>query len=645
VNKLNTQYGWVGKILKVDLSTDKIYEIETKKYQDFIGGVGIAAKIFFDEVSPEVGPLDPENQLAFMTGPLTGTMIPGSGRAELCSRSPTPYPKPAWTYSGFGGGWPAELKFSGYDGVIIEGKSAEPVYLTIFDKQTEIREAHDLWGLDAFETQKKISEKFGDPEILSMVIGPAGENLVIQSIVLNETSSAAGYGGMGAVMGSKNLKAVAVRGSGDVKIANPEDFLPLMNKLRDAFGYEGIWEYDNEPFAHGKDRYGRARYSNLDKKYFKYLDGAGSGAAANGHHLHNSSCIGCYFACKGYFAYPGLPSGTAHCGQWWFASIRSPSDAGMSAADEDAWLANILANQLGLNIFENAMVARWFKDCVNEGIITEEHMPLPEFLGGKASNSEFIRTYLNDISYRTGFSSRFSDGCMKGAETLGPRALHLFKKQTTARGIKSHHDTPLAYLIWAMDSRDPLNSVHDDNAIFYTKENTKYHLGYHATGWSYNLIPQIAIKLQHSKDLKNSLPLCDWAYPLIAKDKKTNSFIGKEFPALLFSNVTGIEVNEKSLEIYGERITNIIRAIMVTEKRTIHEDDIDQIRYEIPIRVRRGSNEKALVDKEKFNEAKIRYYKLRGWDTETGRPTNKKLKDLGLHDVQDKLKKLGLIPY
>lgn len=633
-------YGWVGKLLKINLSTETISEIKTEKYQDFIGGVGIAAKIFFDEVSPEIRPYDPENQLAFMTGPLTGTMIPGSGRGELCSRSPTPYPKSAWTYSGFGGGWPAEIKFSGYDGVIIEGRSEEPVYLTIFDNQVEIKKADYLWGLDTFETQKKISEEFGDPEIKSMVIGPAGENLVSQSIVLNETSSAAGYGGMGAVMGSKNLKAVAVRGTGYIKIANPDDFLPLVSKLRDSFGFEGIWEYDNEPFTHGKDRYGRAKYSKLDKKYFKHLDAAGPGAAAKGHYLHNSSCMGCLFACKGFFSYPGLPAGTAHCDQWWFASIRSPSDSGMSA-DEDAWLANILANQLGLNTVENWMVAQWFKDCVSEGIITEQDIPLPEFLGGDASDSEFIRAYLNDITYRTGFSSKFSDGCMKGAETLGPKALQLFKKYTTARGIKSHHDTPLAYLIWAMDSRDPLNSVHDDNAIFYTKENTKYHLGYHADVWSYNQLPQMAIKLQHSKELKNSLTLCDWAYPLISKDK-TNKYIGKEYPALLFSNVTGIGVDETDLEKYGERITNIMRAIMVTEQRTIKEDDIYETRYKIPLRVRRGSKETALMDRKKFREARIRFYELRGWDIETGRPTRDKLDDLGLHDVGLKLQQQGL---
>jgi aldehyde:ferredoxin oxidoreductase len=287
------------------------------------------------------------------------------------------------------------------------------------------------------------------------------------------------------------------------------------------------------------------------------------------------------------------------------------------------------------------MVARWFKDCVAEGIITEKDMPLPEFLGGKASDSEFLRTYFNQITYRKGFSSRFSDGCLKGAESLGPKALQLFKKYTTARGIKSHHDTPLAYLIWAMDSRDPLNSVHDDNAIFYTRENTKYHLGFDADGWSYPLLAPIAIRLQHSKELKNSLTLCDWAYPLISKDE-SNNYIGREYPAKLFSNVTGIDLDESGLETYGERITNMMRAIMVTEQRTILEDDIEESRYEIPLRVRRGSDEKRLVDREKLREARTDFYRLRGWDIETGRPTGDKLDELGLRDVSAKLEKQGL---
>ena len=174
---MNTQYGWVGKILKVDLSTEKILEIETQKYQNFIGGVGIAAKIFFDEVSPDVGPLDPENQLAFMTGPLTGTMIPGSGRGELCSRSPTPYPKHAWTYSGFGGGWPAELKFAGYDGIVLHGASPCPVYLWIDDGNVELRDATSYWDMDTYQAQEYIRKELGgDPKIRMAVIGPAGKN-------------------------------------------------------------------------------------------------------------------------------------------------------------------------------------------------------------------------------------------------------------------------------------------------------------------------------------------------------------------------------------------------------------------------------------------------------------------------------------
>jgi aldehyde:ferredoxin oxidoreductase len=643
---MSKQFGWTGKILRVDLTDEKIFELDTSRYQNLIGGVGIAAKIFFDEVSPCVGPYHPENQLAFMTGPLTGTMIPGSGRGELCSRSPLPYSRPTWTYSGFGGSWPAELKFCGYDGVIIEGRAEEPVYLWIHNGEKEIRKAGKLWGLDTFETQKRIAQQVGDDEAISMVIGPAGENLVHMSVVLNETGSAAGYGNMGAVMGSKNLKAVTVRGTGKVEIARTDEFLSLMSSLRRCFGFKSTWEYDNEPFARGEDTYGHTKDTGIDRKFFKHFDSAGSGAAARGNALRNSACIGCYLSCKGYFAYPGLPSGTAHCNQWWYAILRSPEDGGVSIADRDSWWANILTNMLGLNIIEASLIGKWLRDCVEEGIINEDDLPLPRWLGGTNSDREFLTTFLNGIAYRKGFLAKFADGVMKGAESLEQRAFYLFRKHTTARGLKSHHNTPLAYLIWAMDTRDPWNSVHDDNAINYRPENSRYYLGFDASDpCNYDSAVEAAVMLQHSKELKNSLTLCDWAYPLISKDSKNSEYCGRNFPAQLFSVVTGISVDYKGLWKYGERITNVLRAIMVTEGRTDEEDIVDELRFkeEFPLAIRGGEGKKVLLNREKFENAKRRFYELRGWDSRTGRPKAEKLEELGLRDVREKLEKLGLI--
>ena len=197
-----------------------------------------------------------------------------------------------------------------------------------------------------------------------------------------------------------------------------------------------------------------------------------------------------------------------------------------------------------------------------------------------------------------------------------------------------------------MDSRDPYNSVHDDNSTNFRPENSKYYLGFDGSNpWSYETAPKAAITLQHSKELKNSLLLCDWCYPLISPDFENNIYCGKDFPAQLFSNVTGIEVDTKGLLKYGERITNMLRAVMITEGRTIHDDDVDELRYEEELKMNpKDSNSSIMkLDKEKFKEAKKRFYELRGWNIITGYPTAAKFEELGLNDVREKLEKIGMI--
>ena len=642
-------HGWSNKILKINLTNKKFSEISTTNYFDLIGGVGIAAKIFFEDVPLGVGPFDSANQLTFMTGPLTGTMIPGAGRGVLCARSPTPFPKHAWTYSGFGGGWPSELKYAGYDGIVVEGKSDNPIYINIVDNQKEIIDASHLWGLDTYETQKKIAKELNDPEIKTMTIGPAGENLVHESVVLNETSSVAGYAGMGAVMGSKKLKAISLHGTGKISVANPEKLMFVLNELRKCFGFDGIWEYDNEPFARKKnqpvDRYNRPIIPNIDKKYYKYLDEAGPSAASKGHLLHNSACTGCYLSCKGYFSFEGLPPGTAHCGQWWFASLKSPKDGGLSGGDEESWLANSLANMLGLNAFEVSILTRLLKDCFDAGLLTEENIILPEVFGGPRKNTDFLKSLYYNLAYRRGFESNFSDGLANGAKSLGPKFFELYRKYTTARGIKSHHTTLLAYIIWAMDSRDPYNSVHDDNSTNYRPKNSRYYFGFDGSNpWSYETTPKAAIILQHSKELKNSLLLCDWCYPLISYNFEENIYCGKDFPAQLFSSVTGIPMTTDGLMKYAERITNMLRAIMITEGRTRKDDDVDELRFEEELKMnpRDPTSIKIKLDKNKFEEAKKSYYELRGWSPITGYPSIAKFDELGLKDVKEKLQKSGV---
>lgn len=219
-------HGYTGKILQVDLTTGEISTLDTSNYTKFLGGRGIAAKIHWDMVEPGVGGLDAENVLTFMTSPTIGTPAPGGQKTVVAGVAPHMWPTQTWMKSVFGGQWGPELKYAGWDGIVIKGASPTPVYLLIQDENVEIRTAKDLWGLDTQSTQRQLWDRL-DKQHRIATIGPAGENLVSDSVILSDDSNCAGKGGFGAVMGSKMLKAVVVKGTGSVSIADPEKLLEL----------------------------------------------------------------------------------------------------------------------------------------------------------------------------------------------------------------------------------------------------------------------------------------------------------------------------------------------------------------------------------------------------------------------------------
>lgn len=219
-------YGYTGKILVVDLSSGEISTLDTANYVDFIGGRGMGAKLHWDLVGPEVKGTDPENVLAFTTSPTTGTPCPGGQKTCVTGVAPHMYPVETYLKSVFGGMWGPELKYAGWDGVVLKGAAETPVYILIKDDKVEIRDAEDLWGMDTQATERVLWDRF-DAKHRIVTIGPAGENLVGDAVILSDDSNTAGKGGFGAVMGSKKVKAIVVRGTGSVEIAHPDELLDL----------------------------------------------------------------------------------------------------------------------------------------------------------------------------------------------------------------------------------------------------------------------------------------------------------------------------------------------------------------------------------------------------------------------------------
>jgi aldehyde:ferredoxin oxidoreductase len=220
-------YGWAGKILRVDLTNGKFEIIPTSDYvPTYLGGRGIGARIYWEEVPPEAGAFDPENRLIFVTGPLQGTMAPTSGRFMVMGKAAQTAPVEAYCRSGVGGHWAPELKWSGFDAVVVFGRSPKPVYIFIHDGKTEIRDASHLWGKDPFTAQEMLWGVHGK-QTRVMTIGKAGEMKSRLGIIITDSGDASGQGGYGGVMGSKNLKALAVRGTGSVKVAKPKELMEL----------------------------------------------------------------------------------------------------------------------------------------------------------------------------------------------------------------------------------------------------------------------------------------------------------------------------------------------------------------------------------------------------------------------------------
>jgi len=629
-------YGWAGKVLQVDLANEVVKKVPTADYrpEEFIGGVGLNAKIFWDLGCPKVDAFDPGNPLIISAGPLTGIYGPFS-RGEVCAISPQCHPDELFTYSGFGGMFPAEMKYAGYDGIVILGKAEKPVYLSIHDGDVEIKDADDLWGVETFEAQRVLMND--EPEASILVIGPAGERLSRVAVILNETKFAAGQGGFGAVMGSKNLKAVAVRGTGVVAVAKPDRILELTRTIIE----------ENKKVVPMVRLLFRTPYMApqetkviFARKYFKKHYG----------------CYGCPQQCCSIHDIPGIGLSGASCADW----VWAPR---FSIEPKEIWEANLLCQRLGINIYELIGIAFLLTLSLEAGILTMKEieedigLPAPKWLGGTATNHEFLTVLLHKIAngevpYAEG-TARFTEHFRKKL-VYGERLADLYKEVYTARGYAFHHlDNLGSALHWATDTRDPVNSSHEyklnspkamehfglppyDSYQIVDLSKTVYEGAERVTAW-----------VQDNQCLKNSLPVCEfWA--LITSFYKPPEMDLRIFESMLFSAVTGLDMDVDRIARAGERIWNLRRAIMVKrENRTREGDTLNEPYFKKAITCLAGTATGLVsgpIDKGKFEALKDRYYELRGWDANTGWPTRAKLEELGLKDVADGLASIGRLP-
>ena len=602
-------YGWTGRILRVDLTNDRVWiEDSIGIVRRFIGGRGVAAWIGWREIPPEIDAFHPENRLIFMTGPLTGTLSPASGRIVVCSKAPQSYPRIHYTRANMGGHWGPELKYAGFDGIVVQGKAQSPVYLWIEDGEAEILDANWLWGLDTFEAQKRLVERHGRGTQVCC-IGPAGENLVRIAVIQSGIENAAGQGGLGAVMGSKNLKAIAVKGSGRVEVAKPKRLIEVCNQIR------------------------RLRPPSSDVQ------------------PNRKACsMACTYQCSMRIYRTRKGETVAfHC--------CSP---GVSFKPlEKGAEVELLCDKLGLNRWEIDWMGirkerSWFGKAKKNGILSDEDF-------GMSLNPEdpdFWLKLLRKIAYREGIGDILAEGMPRAADMLGKGWDEL---PHVAHGYAAHWDGHLygqprfphwlvSALMWATDTRDPLvHGYAQELARWYRygggpltmKEIERISERVYGSrlavsldsGYEYKAKP--AVWHQNRDAIKDSLLVCDqMGFPLVySKDGYGDT--GAE--AKLFSAVTGIDLTETELDRIGERIINLERAIMVREGWTRRDDEAVIPYFERP------DVEGIGMDRAKFQKMLDEYYELRGWNKVNGYPTREKLEDLDLKEVADELDRLGLL--
>ncbi|RKZ00157.1 MAG: aldehyde ferredoxin oxidoreductase [Candidatus Hydrothermota bacterium] len=593
-------------MLRINLSTGEIRkeEIPEKLLREYIGGRGLASKYLFDEIDPKVDPLSPENKLIFATGPLTGTPAPTGGRYMVVTKGPLTGTIASSNSGGFFG---AELKHAGYDMIIIEGKAKNPVYISIREDDVEIKDASHLWGKTTHETTRILREEFGDNLAKVACIGPAGENLVKFACVINDEHRAAGRTGVGAVMGSKNLKAIIVRGKKKLEAPEPERFRDVIRekteKIRkDAITGEALPKLGTKVLDNIINENGLYPTRNFQTGVFEWtFEVSGEALVEKGYLTKNKACYACPIACG---RVTKLPNGLEGEGPEYETGWAFGADCGVKdliAITE----ANYLCNELGLDTISTGTTIAAAMELYERGHIPKEDLQNgPELRFG---NSEAIVYYTKQIAYREGIGDKLAEGSYRLCEMYGhPEYAMVVKKQE-------------------LPAYDPRGA--QGHALEYATSNRG---GCHVRGYMISpeilgvpekLEPQaLEGKAGWVKTFQDLTAVIDSAGLCLF-----SSFaLGAEDYCDLINAGTGFNYTVEEMMKCGERIWNLERLFNLRAGISPKEDTLPKRFLEEPMP--EGPNKGAVV---KLDELLPAYYEVRGWNKD-GTIPEEKLKELGI---------------
>ncbi len=640
-------HGYNGKILRVDLTTCK-FEVEEPSeefYRKYMGGSALAMYYLLMEMPAGVDPLGPENMLIFAASVVTGTAVSGQSRMTAAAKSPL---TGAIGDAQGGGFWPAEFKFAGFDAIIIKGKSEKPVYIWIHNGEYEIRDASSLWGKITGEAEAAIQEELDDKKIEVLQIGPAGENAVRFANTLSMSTRANGRTGLGAVMGSKNLKAIAVRGKNRPTVADKARLSTLAK-----WGSANLAESDIAGLAkYGTPETTGANNSAGGLPTFNYNSGEFEGwEAIDGTTMYDTvlrgaaegkqdregreTCYACTVRCKRVVELEGKYNVDPHYGG---PEYETTSTFGNYCGIDDLAAiskANELCNKYGMDTISCGATIAWAFEAFNEGKLTLEDTDGLDLSWG---NAESMVKLTEMIAKREGFGDVLAEGSERAAKKIG-RGTEAYL--ITSKGQEAPAHMPRVkrslQVIYATNPFGADHQSHEHDAAIegdyeYYKDRIAL-LGVTEGGLEPRVMNdkkiEFMMKSQHMYSAMDSLTLCQFVYG------PAWQLYGPADTLELVRSVTGWEDLEyEDIQAVGERRLNMMRAFNAREGLDRKADTLPEKMFK-PLKG--GPSDGWKLDRDEFESSLDTYYKMSGWDVETGVPARPKLEELGLEWVADLL--------
>jgi aldehyde:ferredoxin oxidoreductase len=618
--------GYAGKILRINLTnkTSKVEPLPEEMARDYIGGAGFGIKYLFDEVKAGTDALGPDNKLIFSVGPFTGAGVPCSSRMSVTGKSPL---TGAVGVALSGGQFPAEMKYAGWEGIIIEGAADKPVYIAIADDVVRFRDAVHSWGTNTFDCQQIIKDELHDQNVRVCCIGPAGENLSRIACIINERR-AVGRKGLGAVMGSKNLKAIAIRGHGKVAIASEEKYKVARSTMLKYFKespvlYPEFSKNGTPMVVEVTGPLGILSAKNWSATGEFDYEGLGHDAQES-RKIGKEHCHDCPVGCSQMkLAKTGAYAGILSEGPDFETIYSFGSNNGISDLDP-VIAADRLADELGLDSVSAGVTIGFAMECFEKGILTLKDT---DGIDLRFGNDKAMMKVLRKMAFRDGIGHLLADGSLAAAKKIG-KGTEKFAIQV--KGLE----------LPAYDVRGA--KAHGLNyATAYTGAD-------HCRGYAFQEIFGIPVPWQvdrfaiegkgkltkWNQDIRtvtcDCAPMCgfllDMAVPGTAYQNT----------AALMEAITGLSYTVEEVERVGERVNTLAKAFNVREGFTRADDTLPERLMTEPLKA--GASKGQLISRKDLDVMLDEYYAAQGWDIKTGMPTRTKLTELGLSYVADALK-------